>query len=377
MKMKHFAFIIASLLVFSGVYAQTKVKVLNNSNFDRTNEIVEVKASKKTLVYIKNSFVLTNSEGKEIAYQLTYNSQKQVNGFIFQADVKAKSKSVYLIATGKPAKVKYLTSAQFVPERKDDFAWENDIAAYRMYGPALASEKPSNGVDLWLKRVPDTVVAKRYRDELKNGLTYHVDRGNGLDCYKVAHTLGAGGIAPFQNGKLFVGDNYNRYVINEIGPLRSVFTLYYDKVKVGNEIVSQEIKVTTLAGSILNKAEVTYSGKVANFDVAGGIFTHDEKGKKYSKPESGIIAYAEDAVSDAKENVGRNYVGVYFPSKATGILSQDNHLLITAPYKTMSTFTYYFGGGWNKWQFPTDEDWFNAMEKFNLQKRQPLKVCIK
>ena len=37
---------------------------------------------------------------------------------------------------------------RFVPERKDDFAWENEYAAFRMYGPALAPENPSNGVDM-------------------------------------------------------------------------------------------------------------------------------------------------------------------------------------------------------------------------------------
>ena len=29
-----------------------------------------------------------------------------------------------------------------VPERKDDFAWENEYAAFRMYGPALKPENP-------------------------------------------------------------------------------------------------------------------------------------------------------------------------------------------------------------------------------------------
>ena len=47
---------------------------------------------------------------------------------------------------------------RFVPERKDDFAWENEYAAFRMYGPALKPENPSNGVDLWLKTSPELVV---------------------------------------------------------------------------------------------------------------------------------------------------------------------------------------------------------------------------
>lgn len=369
--------IMAALLMVSGVFAQKQITVRNTTATDRKAEMVEVKADKKLAAVISKSFVLKNNKGQEVAFQLTYDDNKSVSGFIFQADVKAKSQSVYFISAGKPAPVKFMTSVQYVPERMDDFAWENDIAAYRMYGPALAKENASNGVDLWLKCVSDTIVAKRYRDELQHGITYHVDHGNGLDCYKVAHTLGAGGIAPLQDGKLFVGDNYNRQVINEKGPLRSSFTLYYDKVKVGNEFVSQEITIITTAGSIFNKAEVRYTGTVKPFMLAAGIFTHDEKGAKYSNLKSGVIAYTEDAVSDAKVPVGRNYVGVFIPGKAKDILNQDNHLLISADYKTGNNFTYYFGGGWSKWKFPTDKDWFKAVEHFSLQTKKPLIVSVK
>jgi hypothetical protein len=51
--------------------------------------------------------------------------------------------------------------------------------------------------------------------------------------------------------------------------------------------------------------------------------------------------------------------------------------LITANYKAESSFTYYFGGGWSKWKFPTDKDWFEAVEKFSKQIKQPLKVKVK
>ena len=53
---------------------------------------------------------------------------------------------------------------RYVPERKDDFAWENEFAAWRMYGPALKAENPSNGVDLWLKASPELIVDSFYAD---------------------------------------------------------------------------------------------------------------------------------------------------------------------------------------------------------------------
>jgi len=374
--MKKMMVIVASLLIFSGVMAQKQIVVKNTADFDRTAEMVEVKVGSKNSVFLSKNFVLKNDKGQEVGYQLVFDKNKIVRSFIFQTDVKAKSTAIYEISNEKPSAVKFLTHARFVPERKDDFAWENDLAAYRMYGPALANENPSNGVDLWLKRTSDTVVSKRYRDELERGFSYHTDWGDGLDCYGVGHTLGCGGIAPYQNGKLFVGNHYDRFEIIENGPLRSTFTLHYDKVKVGDAIVSQKITISTIAGSILNKATVSYSGKVP-FQLAAGIILHDGKGLQHSNLKAGVIAYAENAVSNAKLAVGRNYAGVVIPCKVKTIANQDNHLLMTANYKAESNFTYYFGGGWSKWKFETDKDWFDAVEKLSKQLKQPLKVQVK
>ena len=84
---------------------------------------------------------------------------------------------------------------RYVPERKDDFAWENEYAAFRLYGPALLPENPSNGVDLWLKSSPELRVDSMYYYEFELGKPYHINYGKGLDCYKVAHTVGCGGLA--------------------------------------------------------------------------------------------------------------------------------------------------------------------------------------
>ena len=41
--------------------------------------------------------------------------------------------------------------ARFVPERMDDFAWENDRIGFRVFGPALSLvEETGNGVDVWV-----------------------------------------------------------------------------------------------------------------------------------------------------------------------------------------------------------------------------------
>ena len=370
-------FILASLLLVSGAFAQHSIVVTNSTGIERKGEIVEVSIAALKVSFDTKSYVLKNKSNKEVAYQLIYNGNKKPQSLIFQADVKANSSSAYSLAAGTPAVVKAKTFARFVPERKDDFAWENDIAAYRMYGPALANENPSNGVDFWAKCTNDLIVDEFYNGEDKKGISYHVDHGHGLDFYKVAHTLGCGGIAPYASGKLWVGDHFSSYKVIEVGPLRSVFTLTYDSLKVGNVLYKEELTITANAGSILNKGVVKLTGPAQKMELAAGIYLHDDKGTLKQNLANGTTAYAEAAVSDAKVPSGRNYVGVYIPAKVTKAFKQSEHGLITSSYKVGNTFTYYFGGGWSKWLYPTDNDWFKGVTRFAEATRNPLKVSVK
>ena len=352
------------------------ITVTNSADFARKNEIVEVRFTDLKINPTKATFVLKNQD-KEVAYQIVNKDNVKEAVLIFQTSLNAGEKAVFEISKGKPQAVKPMTFARQVPERKDDFAWENDLAAYRMYGPALANENPSNGVDLWLKRTSELVVNKRYHEELVNRKTYHIDHGDGLDCYKVGHTLGAGGIAPFANDKLWVGNFYNSYRVIENGPLRSVFELKYNDVKIDGEIYNQTLRVSLDAGSLLNKAVVKFEGADKEMKLAGGIFLHDGKGSIKDSADKGFIAYAENAVSDAGIPSGRNYVGVLIPQGPIESQKDKEHLLIMTDYKPGTEFTYYFGGGWSKWGFATDADWFNAMHTFSNKLKSPLKVEIK
>ena len=367
--------ILASLLLFSGVFAQKSIVVTNTADIARKAEMVEVKVCCKKNCILKNAVILKNAKGEEVPYQLTYNEKNEVQGFIFQADVDPKSTATYSIIEGKPAPVTAKTFGRFVPERKDDFAWENDFAAYRMYGPALAKENPSNGVDFWAKKTEKLIVDEFYHGELKQGLSYHRDRGHGLDFYKVAHTLGCGGIAPYLNDTLWIGNHFDSYEVLENGPLRTVFALTYNAVKVAGETYKQTITITVNAGSLLNKAVVSYSGKSQKMQLAPGVFLHDGKGNL--NINAGIITYAEEAISEFKEPSGRNYVAVIVPSKTKNSKKENAHAFLPTDYKVGTDFTYYFGGGWNNWKFPTDNDWQKAVNDYKIALQHPLKVKLK
>ena len=48
--------------------------------------------------------------------------------------------------------------ARFVPERSDDFVFENNLIAGRFYGEALEGNPTSPGLDIWVK-LPGKLVA--------------------------------------------------------------------------------------------------------------------------------------------------------------------------------------------------------------------------
>ena len=274
---------------------------------------------------------------------------------------------------------------RYVPERKDDFAWENEYAAFRMYGPALRPENPSNGVDLWLKSSSELVVDSFYYREHVLGFPYHINYGKGLDCYKVGHTAGCGGLVVVCDSQTYVGGAYDRWEIIEQTNDKLTFRLEYDSLLVGDQILQESITITAQAGQLFNKAEVVLtSTNNHTFDspllVGGGIYMHDTIDNYIVCEKCGLVSYAEDALSDknaAKMNYeyngsttqGRSYVAVITPG-ATQQGVVDGNLVSLKPYTLGDTLVYYFGAGWSQWYdednkqiFATDEAWFEAIKK--------------
>jgi len=268
---------------------------------------------------------------------------------------------------------------RFVPERKDDFAWENEYAAFRMYGPALKPENPSNGVDLWLKASPELVVDSFYYREHVLGLPYHINYGKGLDCYKVGHTCGCGGLvvlteeqSPITNHQspifqTWIGGPYDRWEILEQTPDKFVFRLEYDSFLVAGHILHESITITAEAGQLQNKAEVVLSEQspITNHQlpillVGGGIYLHDTVDYYLTIPEVGYVFYEEDALSDktaaqmnydynGSTSQGRIQLSVKTPG-ATLTDIVDGNLVAVRPYTLGDTLTYYFGATWSEWK---------------------------
>ncbi|MCL2650640.1 MAG: DUF4861 domain-containing protein [Candidatus Azobacteroides sp.] len=378
-KIVFFLFTIA--IMFACSEKSLKVEIANESSIEKENEMVTIAwtdITQKLTLQEESSIVVLDEDGEQVPYQILYKGETTPQEVIFQVSLGAGEKETYTIKAGTPETFDKMTYGRAVPERKDDFAWENDRIAFRMYGPALAAENPSNGVDVWVKKTDTLIVDRFYKDDLENNISYHVDHGSGLDCYKVGHTLGAGGIAPYIDNTLYVGGYYTSAKLLDSGELRTSFELTYDSVPAPDgKLLKQKIIISIDAGSQLNKGVVSYDGDFDNIQVAGGIYLHETIGNIAQSKENGYIAYGENAVSDAGLPSGRSYVGVIFPNGVVNIKQQDNHLLAITNYKKGDEIVYYFGAGWSEWGFDSDQAWFDYIKDYAVNLQQSLKVTLK
>lgn len=187
------------------------------------------------------------------------------------------------------------TYCRFVPERSDDFAWENDLVAFRAYGPALRKAAEDSGIDCWTKRVPYPIIDKWYRLDHEQKLSYHADRGEGHDFYHVGRSRGCGGTAIWINGKMVLSDVFKEWKILESAPKKSVFQLTYDYAFDGRKI--RELKTITLElGQRLFKSEsvFTENDRPAALEIAIGVSTQNGRGLATMNKEAGWLAVWQD-----------------------------------------------------------------------------------
>ena len=196
-----------------------------------------------------------------------------------------------LILSLSLAHVEAETFARFVPERQDDFAFENDLIAFRAYGPASRRGDENSGFDAWLKRVPYPIINKWYLQNAE-GQSYHKDHGEGLDNYKVGASAGCGGTGLWLNGKREPLETFTKYKILEVTPQRSQFKLTY-QCNIDGSLYGEEKLITIELGKRLFQVESSFTknGKPAiNLPICIGLTLQNGQAKPISNIEAGWIA---------------------------------------------------------------------------------------
>ncbi|MHC1704205.1 MAG: DUF4861 family protein [Tenuifilaceae bacterium] len=373
--MKRNLFIVIFCFAFFGCSSKNEIKITvkNSLNIKRVNETVEITISdiSKYLGSVDSkTLVVFDEAGKEIPSQLIFMGEKTPQKIIFQVTVNEKGMSSYTIKEGKPKDYPKKAFGRFIPERYDDYAWENDKIAFRIYGLALIpKDGASNGIDVWMKRTDKLVIDRWYGDYLAGKISYHKDYGEGCDCFKVGRTLGAGGMAPFVNDSLWLGINFQSFQVLDNGPIRTSFKAFYPPFYVDDKRITETRTISLDAGSQLTAIVEEFDGIESSMLVASGIAKRKEGQTLIQNIEKGFVTYK----LDNGEN-GITYLGVVLTSKVIDIKENKNHLLMSTSYSKGEKLMYFTGSGWNKWGFETDSDWNSYVDEFSNKIANPLIV---
>ncbi len=262
------------------------------------------------------------------------------------------------------------TFCRFVPERSDDFAWENDKIAFRTYGPALHASGENSGIDCWLKRVDYPIINKWYKENAE-GKSYHKDHGEGYDPYKVGASRGCGGTALWIDGKMVLANVFKQWKVVKSVKEESVFVLTYYWEHDGDSY--EEVKKISLKlGDRLFKTVSTFrkNGKIANdLAIAVGVVRHKKSNKLSKNLDKGWVS--------VWENLDDSELGTAVlmdPSRIekyelyeTGKNLEDHTLLITKTDKN-GQVEFHAGYGWKRaGEINTAGEWESYLNGFLKQ----------
>ena len=348
------------------------ISISNKSTLAFTSQVVELPWSAVTAAWPQidtADFIVTDAAGQQLVYQLEHHGEKKIRNLLVQTTIPANSTVKLFLKKGHAMPFASKTYCRYVPERKDDFAWENDKIAFRMYGKALeTTNENAYGLDVWVKRTDKLVLDTRYKLD-----DYHKDHGDGLDNYDVGFSLGAGNIAPFESDSVWYSKNYHRWRILDNGPLRSCFQLIYDAWIVQGDSVEATKTIQLDAGSQLNliTAHYFYSGHQP-LPVVIGLVKRKKPGSFLLDEKQGIAGYWEPADSlNGTTGVGSVVPGV------TRITVSDQQVLIHSATDPAGEISYFTGAAWDKAkEIRSSADWFRYLGELREKQLHPLIVSV-
>lgn len=385
------------------------VTVTNPLAMGRSNEMVEV--SMETITNRLGladtaQIVVLDADGQQVPYQITYDGK-----VIFPATIAANGAATYTIQTGTPEAFDVKACGKCYPERMDDMAWENDLVAFRAYGPALqAKGERGFGYDLFTKyNTTEPILEAMYAKELNKETrakiaelkktdpkaaaelsrerSYHIDHGYGMDCYAVGPTLGAGVAALMVNDSIIYPWCYKNQEILDNGPLRFTVKLEFTPLTVKGDSTVVETRLITLdAGSHLNRTAVSYSNLKETLPIVAGIVLHEPDGAVVADAANGYITYVDPTTGPDN---GKIFMGAAVPAVVkdakTVLFSEqekkernnaDGHVLAVSDYEPGSEYVYYWGFAWDKADIKTSDAWNRYMADFAQKVRNPLTIKI-
>lgn len=267
------------------------------------------------------------------------------------------------------------TFSRFVPERTDDYAWENDRVAFRTYGPAAQRMVEENmpggtfttGIDCWLKRVEYPIIDKWYKKTLEEGGSYHEDTGEGLDDFHVGSSRGCGGTGVWDAGEhlLYTSKNFTSWTTVATGPLRTRFELDYAPWEFPGGMLNEQKIISLDLGSNLMRIELRFAPEKTPETISAGITLHEKDGSILVDESAGWFSYWQPH-GDSELGMGIVVEPQYLAGHTEHLEEEKDRSHLLVHMKPVdNTVVYYAGFGWLKsGQFSNQEEWVAYLEEF-------------
>lgn len=364
----------------------TTITVKNILDRERTTETVELtkamlKVEDLSTVGIKNKETNT----LEIVQTVDNDGDGVLDMILFQPRIAAKGESKFEVVTvtaGENPKAQELCYSRFVPERTDDYTWENNKVAFRVYGPTaqkMVEDKVpggtlSSGVDAWLKRVDYPIIDKWYKKELSGTGSYHKDTGEGLDDFHVGASRGVGGIAAKVDTTFYYSKNYTQWRTITTGPIRTSFYLEYATWDANGKTIKESKIISLDLGQNLSKFNITLEGVD---DIHAGLALHEKDGEVSENIEKGWISYWQPHGDSELGTAILAPKDTFIDYEKYDVTAKDLSNAYAHLKVENREVTYYAGFGWKKsGQFNGKAEWEQYLNAFSEQVRHPLEVTV-
>ena len=360
-----------------------EVTVENPGAVTRENEVIGVDWD--GLVKLNSSLspdnvrVLCGGQKVKLSQTVDNDGDGKVDELLFTSDIAGNDKKKFTVVSDPGLKIPDVTAvvyARYVPERKGDFTWENNVVAFRAYGPGLAKSRENCGFDCFMKRVDYSIIDAWYKR-----ISYHLDDGTGQDAYHVGDGLGCGGSAVWYDDQMHTSNVYRTHKQYANGPIRAVFDLSYGPWEVDGKQITETKHITVDLGKRMFKVEDSYfvDGKPQKLDIVIGVATHDGKAQAYENQEKGYL-YCWEKIDNYHLGTGialaPDYIKEY---KLIESKKKDaGHALFIVSTDDTGHVTYFAGYGWEKAkQIVTREQWESYIQQFIMDNDTPVKVSFK
>jgi hypothetical protein len=363
----------------SGGKATVKITAVNKLDISRTDETIELSAedlselgeNDLTKIHVRDE------NGREMLCQaVDTDGDYTKDQVIFQADFDAGQTRTFTATVGDKwvyTKENFRAYGRFVRERCDDFCWENDRIALRIYGKPLETcplyPLTSSTVDIWSKRTTRLLINDWYMVD-----DYHGDTGEGGDFYSAGLSRGCGGNGLWAAERLWVSKNFVTSYPLANGPIRVLFELTYEPFEVNGVMVSEVKRISLDAGHNLTHYQSIFKPK-KQIELINGAGVKKVEGEHFEvSKEHGWLAKWEPMEMNAGE---QGLALIVDPDLFIKQAEDQYNLLMLTQVPENNTASYWGGFCWDKsGQFEGYEAWKKYVDKFAQGLISPIEVNI-